>query len=362
MYRSILLSAGIWFGVLSLYAQRDSSWMVKPAFSVNAFVDAYYCYDFNQPTDKGRQPFLFNHNRHNQFSINMALLRLKLEHKRYRAAIGIQAGTYSIDNYAAEPSGFRSIYEANAGIALTKNGKWWVDLGIFESHIGFESAIAIQNWNLTRSLLAENSPYYLSGAKLSYTPSETLELSVLACNGWQRIERISGNSMPSFGTQFTWSPSSDFSFNWSTFIGTDSPDSLRTMRYFNNLYAMWQVSEKTGLILGFDAGVQQSAKHSTAYHAWYTPVAIVRYAFSNQWKAALRAEYYSDKQGVVTTTASGLGLRTFGGSVNVDYSPVEQVGFRIEARYLYGEDPIFLNGNQFVNSNLFVTTALQVRL
>jgi hypothetical protein len=44
----------------------------------------------------------------------------------------------------------------------------WLDAGIFGSHMGFESALSIDNPTLTKSFVAENSPYYWSGAKLTY--------------------------------------------------------------------------------------------------------------------------------------------------------------------------------------------------
>ena len=77
-----------------------------------------------------------------------------------------------------------------------------MDIGIMPSHIGFESAVSKDCWTLTRSMLAENSPYFESGAKLSYTTNNgKLQFSVLALNGWQRITRVEGNSLMSWGTQ-----------------------------------------------------------------------------------------------------------------------------------------------------------------
>jgi hypothetical protein len=80
-------------------------------------------------------------------------------------------------------------------------------LEYFASHIGFESAIGKDCWNLTRSILADNSPYYESGAKLSYTSkNEKWFISGLILNGWQRIQRVEGNNLPAFGHQLTFKP------------------------------------------------------------------------------------------------------------------------------------------------------------
>lgn len=154
----------------------------------------------------------------------------------------------------------KSVFEANIGISLNEKNNLWLDAGIMPSHIGFESAISMDNWTLTRSLLAENSPYFLSGAKLTFNPNEKWELAGLILNGWQRIQRLEGNSLPSFGTQMKFSPNESTTLNWSAFIGTDDPDQLRRMRYFNNFYGQFQLTDRFGLITGFDFGAQQIQK------------------------------------------------------------------------------------------------------
>ncbi len=351
-------------GILtSLYGQTDSSWQKAPELHFSGAMDAYYCYDFNRPMTPERQPFFFNQNRHNQFAVNMALVQLEVKHSRYRSTIGFHAGTYAMDNYAAEPVVLRHIYQANIGLALTRKGKLWLDMGIFGSHIGFESAIGADNWTLTRSLLAENSPYYLAGGKLIYQPTEKWEFSALICNGWQRIRRVQGNSMPSFGSQVKYTPSKRFSLNWSTFAGTDMPDSTRTMRYFNNLYAQFEPSKRFGLIAGVDFGAEQTAIHASNYSYWYSIIAIGRCAIASNWGVALRAEYYDDADAVVTSTAvGGKGLTTFGASLNVDYTPVELCMVRLEIRHLQSPDKLFRTNDNLTDQNTFVTFGMHVRI
>ena len=245
MSKTLLFTITIAFLLSSAYssAKNDSLWNKKPELTLSGFLDAYYVYDFNKPKGNSRQTFLYNHNRHNEFNLNLALIKLGLQNDKYRANLALQTGTYANDNYAAEPGLLKSIFEANVGISLNRNNSLWLDAGVLPSYIGFEYAISADNLTLTRSLLVENSPYYLSGAKLTYTASEKLEIAGLVLNGWQRIQRLQGNSMPSLGTQVIFTPSKKTTFNWSTFIGTDDPDSITRMRYFNNFYGVFQISE-----------------------------------------------------------------------------------------------------------------------
>ncbi|WP_276498202.1 porin [Pontibacter litorisediminis] len=341
-------------------AQTDTTASASPEVSFTGFADIFYAYDFNEPALGYRQPFLYNHNRHNEFNLNLALLKVSVNHPRYRGNIALQAGTYAMDNYAAEEELLQHVFEANAGIAITPDRRLWLDAGILGSHIGFESAVLADNLTLTRSLLAENSPYFLSGAKFTYTPTPAWTVAAVVANGWQRIKRVPGNSLPSFGTQVNYSPSQALALNWSTFIGTDDPDSNRRMRYFNNLYAQLGISEKLILITGFDIGLQQEQKGSNHYDVWYSPVAIAKYKLSSAWSVAGRAEYYQDKKGVIIPSPAGFQVSGF--SLNTDYAPRPNIICRLEGRWLNGSKPTFSEGASLTETNLFITSSIALKI
>jgi hypothetical protein len=342
-------------------AQNDSTWHIKPEIYISGFLDVFYIYDFNQPSGNFRQPFLFNHNRHNEFNLNLGLVKLGVEHAKYRANLALQTGTYASDNYASEPGLLKNIFEANIGLSINKKKNLWLDAGIFASHIGFESAIASDNWTMTRSLLAENSPYFLSGAKLTYNPNNSWEIAGLIVNGWQRIQRLEGNSLPSVGTQINFNPSEQFTLNWSSFVGTDDPDTTRRMRYFNNFYGQFQLTKKFGLITGFDFGTQQQSINSSNYDVWFSPVIIGQFAFSKTWKTAVRIEYYQDETGIIIPTNTINGFKTTGLSINFDYSPTPNIMCRFEGRWLNSEDKLFETNTTLSNNNYIVATSIVIR-
>jgi hypothetical protein len=344
-----------------LLAQNDSIWQQKPTLNISGFLDVFYVYDFNRPQGTERQPFLFNHNRHNEFNINLSFVKLSLEHLKYRANLALQTGTYSNDNYSLESGVLKNIFEANVGLSLDKKNNLWIDAGVFSSHIGFESAISTDNWTMTRSLLAENSPYFLTGAKLTYTPNDKWEIKGLIVNGWQRIQRLQGNSLPSFGTQIIYSPTEKTTLNWSTFVGTDDPDTTTRMRYFNNFYGQFQLTEKFGLIAGFDVGIQQIIKGSSNYDLWFSPVIIGQYSLNKIWKTALRVEYYQDPTGIIIPTSTPNGFNTTGLSLNLDYSPNQNIICRLEGRWLNSKDKNFETKTTPTNNNFILGTSIAIR-
>ncbi len=329
------------------------------AFS--GYVETYYCYDFGNPADHNRPGFVYSHNRHNEVNLNLGFVKAAYSTDRVRGNLALMAGTYANANLANEPGVLQNVFEANAGVRLSKTKNLWIDAGILPSHIGFESAVGKDCWNLTRSLLADNSPYFESGARISYTSSnEKWYLSALLLNGWQRIQRVEENQTPSFGHQLTWKPNTKLLVNSSSFIGNDKPDSVRQMRYFHNLYAVYQPTDAIGVTFGFDIGAEQKSKNSGDYNTWFTPVLIVKYALNDALSLAARGEYYQDKNGVIIATGTENGFQTWGYSLNLDYKVADNVLWRIEGRGLSSLDPIFMRNQKSTTSNLFSTTSLAI--
>lgn len=340
------------------YAQTDS---LSSPFVISGYVESYYSHDLSNPEDHNRPSFIYSHNRHNEVNLNLGLIKAAYAKDDVRGNLGIMTGTYANANLAAEAGVLKNIFEANAGLKLSKKKSLWLDAGIFASHIGFESAIGKDCWNVTRSILADNSPYYESGVKVSYTSdNEKWQFTGLILNGWQRIQRLNGNNTPSLGHQITYKPNSKILFNSSSFVGSDTPDSTRLMRYFHNFYTQILFSDRLGMIFGFDVGVQQKMKNSTDYNLWYSPVLIMKYNLSDRLSLAARGEYYNDTHGVIISTGTTNGFQTFGYSFNVDYQIKENAVWRIEARSFNSKDDIFILDNAPSSQNYFFTTALAI--
>lgn len=357
-----LILGFVCIGSFALSQKESDTTINTPEVKLTAFVDAYYAYDFNKPETK-RQDFFFNHNRHNEFNINTGIIMVSVNHSRYRMNFGLHGGTFSQDNYAHEPVMFRNLYDANVGIALNKKENLWLDVGLFGSHMGFESSMSIDNPTLTRSFVAESSPYYLSGAKLTYNPNEKWEVSGIISNGWQRIQRVEGSSMISGGKQIIYKPKNGVVLNWSTFVTTEDPDTSRRYRYFSNIYGLFDISKKWHLIAGFDFGLEQTSSGASSYNPWYAPVTILQYKHTDKLQFAIRSEYFHDDGGIIIPVQSNAtGFRTFINSFNIDYKPYKNVALRFEGRYLKSDDNIFTRGQDYIDDNLFFIVSLAVKL
>ena len=340
------------------FSETDTT--VSP-LTFSGYIETYYTYDFGKPANHNRPSFVYAYNRHNEVNLNLGFIKAAYQKENVRANLALMSGTYTNANLAAEPGVLKNILEANAGVKISKKKNLWIDAGVFSSHIGFESAIGKDCWNLTRSILADNSPYFETGAKISYTTDDgKWFISGLLLNGWQRIQRVDGNNTPAFGHQLTYKPNAKITLNSSSFIGNDKPDSVRQMRYFHNFYGIFQLTDKLALTTGFDIGAEQKAKGSSKYNTWYSPVVILKISPNAKNNIAMRAEYYSDVSGVIVSTGTPNGFKTWGYSLNYDCLIRDNVMWRIEGRGFSGKDKTFQKNGQPVNNNFFLTTAIAI--
>ena len=307
----------------------------KTMISVGGYADVCYLFDFRRPMDRSL-PYFYSSNRHNQIALNLAYLSVSAESERFKARVAPALGTYMAANYAGEPEAFRYVLEASAGARLAKG--FWLEAGVLPSLYGYENAISFDQPTYTRSLSAENSPYYVSGAKASYQTSDgRAVIALYALNGWQNIAR--DVRFPAGGTQLVLNGKT-FTFNWSTYLGDEQRIKGETseIRFFNDLWFKYSPSEKFYLLGLFDAGTQ---RRDGANHSWWTVHAIAWAKMSRRWGAALRGEAFTDPNGVAPLEAFDPQARfqLFGASLNFDYRPIENILLRFETRLLEGYWP-----------------------
>ena len=329
------------FTILCVFGKTQDS-IVKKKFMVSGFLELYYQYDLDKPASNERPPFIYNHKRHNTVAVNLALLQFAYKGKKIKANLGLMAGDYSTYNLAAEPGLLKHIYEASVGYQLSE--KMSVDAGVFPSHIGSETAISKDCWNLSRSLVADNSPYYETGVKLNYAPNQKWTTSFLLLNGWQNIKET--NTGKAIGTQVQFKPNAKWLFNSSSFIGNEQPDSIaRAIRLFHNFFVNHSVSPKLNTSFLFDIGTERK-------HVWWGTAIMLQYVVHETFNTAFRAEYYKDRQGVIVQGYLPTGFEVAGISCNFDYIPAKFIRLRTEAKYLHAADAIFIK-NGVAKSNNF---------
>jgi hypothetical protein len=350
--------------VNQLHSQDDNSISITPKLSVKGYLETYYGYDFSPPENNQRPEVLYNFTNHNKFSINTGILGLNYSGRFLRSDISFILGSYAKQNLANEPNLFKHIYEANIGFKLLKEHSLWLDVGIMESNVGFESARSTECFTLSRSLLAESSPYYLNAAKLSYIPkSKKWEFEILFSNGWQQMM----DGYPSVGHTVKYKPNKNWIINSSSFAGRVKIPGIvplltrKEFRFFHNFYAKYEKG-KIGVIGGVDFGIDQLVGNRADIGSWVGIIGVFRYQFHKNWSASIRGEYFLDPSNSVASLDNVDGFENFGTSLNIDYHLGKRFMIRAEGRMLTGKEFHYSINNIPSQGNLYLGAAASVNL
>jgi hypothetical protein len=331
------------------------------AQKLRLYGETYYQFDLSNPSNGFRPNFIYSHNRHNAVSLNLGLIHFSDELNRMRFAIGLMAGTYVQANLASEPDAVRMVNEAYVGFDLSKEGKGiWLDMGVFSSHIGFESAIGAECATLSRSIMADNSPYYESGIRLRKTFGSYWSGTIFLLNGWQRMYRINSGMAPAFGYQVQYKRNG-WLFNSSTYLGNETAQIIR-MRFFHNFWLKYETKNKMTFTLGFDDGWQQYGNQvfsSDAYVYWGGAIFVMTYTLHNKLTLAARGCYFKDKNQVLI----GNSAETLDVSLGLDFAQTENSKIRLEGRWLKSSSERFrdFDGNP-TTTNFCVSLAFTYSL
>ncbi|WP_155907519.1 outer membrane beta-barrel protein [Lunatimonas lonarensis] len=327
---------------------------IQSPLAFEGYLETYYLYDFGRPENHERPDFLYNFKRHNEFSVNFASLGVNYQEDAYRGALRLMVGNYSQYNLADEPAWAQFVYEASVGVSL--GDRLWLDMGVMPSHIGFESAVGSDCWHLSRSLLAENSPYFLTGMRLSYELLDGLNSTFWVTNGWQNVQRRDRHESLGFGLGLNYRKEGRWELNYANYFGNEYPQPLQLYRFFQNTYLQY-LGGPVDITFGVDHGIEQRLFTAT-FNQWFGVTGSLRKSLSESLKAAARLEYYADPAGVILSD----GMRISGASLNVDYQISPNAVFRVEGRRFISPEPIFNRPLGLVNrGNSALATSLAIR-
>lgn len=291
------------------------------SFQVSGYAEFYW--GMQQGKSSQRPDFFYNYTK-NEPAINLGWVKYTLRHNRWQLVAAPMMGTYVKQNLRGEPNAVKNLYEASLGFRINENSR--LDAGIMPSHIGMESNIGADQMNLTRGLLAENTPYYECGLRWSGKTETGLNWAVLLLNGWQRIALDKGRNWPAFGVQIQHVAKKGRVLNYSNYMGT-----IRNrMTIYHNLYGQWTVAENWRVQTELNYESVPAEKDFVGYSLG------VGRTFAKKWAAACRFEQVRDNNGsFFRTEYAPVNLNPGGWSVNVDYNPYKQLKCRVEARRLW---------------------------
>jgi hypothetical protein len=297
-------------------------------------VDAYYAWH-DVPPPVRQSTTLTTGSRHDEFSVNLVALGVRLEHAKLTGNLVLQVGD-SVDRLYGDHR-LRYIQLANVG---WKTGIVHLEAGVLPSLVGRESFVSTENWNYTRAFIADATPYYISGARLTARFTPTFLLGATVFNGWQTFR--GGTSSP-HGQLFTsWRPSDTFSIDATVLVGPTQVDN-RVIRTFGDVVVSWQPHARVGVALeawaarenGYEAVLDAVTVRKDPWA--YGGALSARWRFGETVWLAGRAEALSDEGGFISGTGDRnrlvppAGQNLLGGTVTFGWQPHPKLIGRVEA-------------------------------
>ena len=318
-----------------------------PKITFGAFVDGYYAWDFDRPAGFDRA-FTTQPLRYAEFNINLAYAAVQLNAPQYRGRLSLQLGTSVEALYAGQPKvgGIQYIQEATVGYRL--GPQLWIDGGIFASYIGLEGWISRDNLTYSRSLIADNTPYYLGGVKLTWTPNDRLTALVAILNGWQIISNF--RELPALGLRVDYALSSAVTVSYDNFLGDPG-------RFYNDFVVQYNPNARWQLAASFDLGLESG-------RTVYGGLVIAKYHATDALAVVGRFERYADPHQIIVQTGLPGSFTANGGSFGVDVTPVHRLMWRSEVRGLFGDHAIFPlhHLGHYSRNDGFVVTSLALTI
>jgi hypothetical protein len=269
------------------------------------FLDLSYPINFNFP-ENHRWRSRSTVSRHNELAPNMVVGYVRKDisaESHWGMEFGVQGGYDSKDfaflqgeKEVAGADTLRHVHRANVSYLAPLGKGLTVTAGLFNSLIGYESLYARDNFNYTRSWIADNTPYMMFGVKASYPVSEELTATLFAVNGYYHLSHP--NDQPSYGVQSAWKPTSRFTLTETFYAGPDQTDTaLRFWRLYLNNIAEWK-GEAVTIALSYDIGTERIAGRPGDPRAFVMGGALfTRWNVSGPWSLAVRPEFYWDRNG-----------------------------------------------------------------
>jgi hypothetical protein len=342
MRRALLCALVLWGGV----ARADDHWYDR--FTLGGWVDIYWAYDTNRPPSGDN--FISGEGttakKHNQFSLNLAAIEL-LATDPVIVHLVLNLGTATDVLHNAEPRGdylgpdaWRYIQQAYLGYKIPVGHGLTVEAGIFPSHVGYETFNSKDNWNYTRSWMAENSPYYQAGLRVSYPFTERLSAQLLLLNGWGVVGE--DNGWKTLGAQIVYARPR-FSLALNTIMGAEQPGRSEWRFFFDGI-ATVNAARWLQLAATVDWGFEQRPAEALA-HFWGA-AAYARFAPRPWLGLALRGEVYHDGLGAsVARTLTGVVQTLEEGTLTLEFRLKERLFVKVEGRYDHSDQPVF-DGNR----------------
>lgn len=378
---------------------EDLPWYSKLA--VDAFVDAYFSFNFQGPKPQDGRNRFRAYDVNNGFSIAWAGLNLGYSGDHFGGVMDLRFGPSARALAGADAdAGLENLKQAyatwrpgGAGSVVT------LDFGKFDTIYGAEVAESQLNFNYTRGLLYWlGQPAFHTGLRANFDVNEQFWITALLANGWNNS--VDNNAGKSLGLQLNFSvPGLDadaapaLHVHLGYLVGPEGPDyaivenyceagltydavsgacvsnrpnssphvardagsaNVDGLRHLIDLVLGVNPTPELSLLLNLDVGfdavrsgpVDADTLPGFINQSYWGLSAAGRYQLDSKWALALRGEIYSDPDGLVTAGDDPyindvLDLTLYSATLTAELVPVPNLILRWDNRIDVANEAVF---------------------
>ena len=300
---------------------------------VGGLVDGYYDW-YSSKADGVYRNFDI---KQNAFSLSMAevwLAKAPAADSRLGYKIKLAFGPATSDFITpAADSSMKNIQEAYGSYLAPVGKGLQIDFGKFVTHNGAEVIEAKDDWNYSRSILFSWAiPYFHSGVRLTYSPTDKVTVAGGVVNGWNNV--VENNTGKTVWGQVTFKPTAALTITQNYTGGPEQANDNADWRTLSDTVAMYTFNPMVSVMANYDYGRDTVAGVT---QTWQGIAGYVKIQ-ANKWVAVIpRAEYYSDPNGFTLGTTQKLSEAT----VTLEMKGVDGFLWRIEYRGDFSDHSVF---------------------
>ncbi len=326
----------------------------KPRWQYGGLIDLGYSLDFNFPSNhlfrkRGTTP------RVNELDLNMAGAYFRKDASklsRWGMELEVHGGkdseAFGFSATAPNVAGsrwLRHFGRANVSYLAPVGNGLTVQLGLFNSLIGYDSLYAKDNFSYTRPWGADYTPYLMFGVNASYPFNEKLSGTLFLINGYWHLAHA--NNVPSSGGLLAYKASGRVTLKETVLYGPhQSNTSFKFWRFFSDSNAEWKGSQFT-VAFEYQVGTERVAVPGNPRALWSSTQLSVHWAPSGRWSATVRPEFCWDRDGRWTGSAQLVKALTTTVEYRIPYRRINTI-VRLEHRFddSRGKGGGFFNGGE----------------
>ncbi len=289
--------------VFGANAQKDTAAHVTtpPPIAITGSVDGYYRYNFD---DAGNNNLTSFTNSQNSFELGMASVRGDHNFNKGSVVVdlgfGRRAAEYSYNDSSTKNNllALKQVY-----ITYQANKKAKLTLGKWGTHVGYEVLDAYSNRNYSMDYMFSFGPFFHTGLKVDIALDSAWSLMLGVANPTDFSATTSSTKVAIAQLGYTTKDS-----KWKGYLNYQGYYGVSTAIVLNagTNYVLAKSMSQADLVIngtlnkqwGIGFNVTYQSLEYTTTHSWYGLAGYLNYDPTAKLGYTLRAEYFSDKDGV----------------------------------------------------------------